>query len=141
MGEVIVKLNDGVSGTGNALVELAGIADLPARRASRRDPRARSGTMQFESPSIPFDGTSRKLASDGGIVEERIVGEDLLSPSVQLRVRPDGSVELLSTHDQLLGGAERAELPRLHVPRRPGVLPTDQRTGNGDRRSGWPARA
>jgi len=29
----------------------------------------------------------------------------LLSPSVQLRARPDGSVELLSTHDQLLGGA------------------------------------
>src|SRR4029453_18709279 len=46
-----------------------------------------------------------KFASDGGIVEERIVGEDLLSPSVQLRARPDGTVELLSTHDQLLGGA------------------------------------
>jgi hypothetical protein len=30
---------------------------------------------------------------------------ELLSPSVQLRARPDGSVELLSTHDQLLGGA------------------------------------
>ncbi len=40
----------------------------------------------------------------GGIVEERIVGEELRSPSVQLRARPDGSVELLSTHDQLLGG-------------------------------------
>jgi hypothetical protein len=32
------------------------------------------------------------------------VGVELLSPSVQLRVRPDRSVELLSTHDQLLGG-------------------------------------
>ena len=30
---------------------------------------------------------------------------ELLSPSVQLRVLPDRSVELLSTHDQLLGGA------------------------------------
>jgi hypothetical protein len=104
MGEVIVKLNDGVSGTGNALVELAGIADLPAseRRGAILE---RLGTMQFESPSIPFDWYVGKLASDGGIVEERIVGEDLLSPSVQLRVRPDGTVELLSTHDQLLGGA------------------------------------
>ncbi len=104
MGEVIVKLNDGVSGTGNALVELAGLADLPA--SERREAiLARLGTMQLESPSIPFDWYVRKLASDGGIVEERIVGDDLLSPSVQLRVRPDGTVELLSTHDQLLGGA------------------------------------
>ena len=46
-----------------------------------------------------------KFEENGGIVEERIVGEELLSPSVQLRVRPDRSVELLSTHDQLLGGA------------------------------------
>ena len=37
-------------------------------------------------------------------MEERIVGEKLLSPSVQLKARPDGTVELLSTHDQLLGG-------------------------------------
>jgi hypothetical protein len=45
-----------------------------------------------------------RFERDGGIVEERIVGKELLSPSVQLRARPDGSVELLSTHDQLLGG-------------------------------------
>jgi hypothetical protein len=41
----------------------------------------------------------------GGIVEERITGTALTSPSVQMRVLPDGTVELLSTHDQLLGGA------------------------------------
>ncbi len=46
-----------------------------------------------------------KFEENGGIVEERIVGEELRSPSVQLRILPDRSVELLSTHDQLLGGA------------------------------------
>ena len=104
MAQVIVKLNDGVSGTGNALVDLAGIADSGTadRRAAILE---RVRQMQFESPHIPFDWYVAKLESDGGIVEERIVGEDLLSPSVQLRVRPDHSVELLSTHDQLLGGA------------------------------------
>jgi len=61
--------------------------------------------MQFELPRIQFDWYVERLEADGGIVEERIVGEDLLSPSVQLRARPDGSLELLSTHDQLLGGA------------------------------------
>jgi hypothetical protein len=41
----------------------------------------------------------------GGVVEERITGTALTSPSVQMRVLPDRTVELLSTHDQLLGGA------------------------------------
>jgi hypothetical protein len=37
-------------------------------------------------------------------VEERITGEEFKSPSVQLRVNPLGKLEVLSTHDQLLGG-------------------------------------
>jgi hypothetical protein len=104
MSQVIVKLNDGVSGTGNALVDLSGVAAVPdsERRAAILD---RVQRMQYESDRIRSDWYVPKLEADGGIVEERIVGEDLLSPSVQLRVRPDGSVELLSTHDQLLGGA------------------------------------
>jgi hypothetical protein len=104
MAEVIVKLNEGVSGAGNALVDLRGIADLA--EAERRDAIAeRVRSMQLESETTPFEAYLAKFEKDGGIVEERIVGEDLLSPSVQLRVRPDGSIELLSTHDQLLGGA------------------------------------
>ena len=47
---------------------------------------------------------SLKLAQRGGIVEEVIAGAELRSPSVQLRVIPGGAVELLSTHDQVLGG-------------------------------------
>ena len=103
-GQVIVKLNEGVSGAGNALVDLAGIAALPRpeRRAAILE---RVAAMQLESPDVPFEAYVAKLESDGGIVEERIVGEELLSPSVQLRVLPGGTVELLSTHDQLLGGA------------------------------------
>lgn len=102
--QVIVKLNDGVSGTGNALVDLAGVA---ARPLGERAPAILEAVraMRFEAPHVRFDEYVATLQSDGGIVEERIVGEDLLSPSVQLRVLPDGAVELLSTHDQLLGGA------------------------------------
>jgi hypothetical protein len=104
ISQVIVKLNDGVSGTGNALVDLTGVDALPSGDR-RSEILERVRRMQFESPRVVFDTYVATLESDGGIVEERIVGEDLLSPSVQLRVRPDGSVELLSTHDQLLGGA------------------------------------
>jgi pheganomycin biosynthesis PGM1-like protein/ATP-grasp domain-containing protein len=46
----------------------------------------------------------KKLQERKGVVEERIVGEEFRSPSVQLRVTPLAKVELLSTHDQLLGG-------------------------------------
>src|SRR5262249_60881372 len=45
-----------------------------------------------------------RLEQLGGVVEERVAGEEFRSPSVQLRITPLGEVELLSTHDQLLGG-------------------------------------
>jgi PGM1 C-terminal domain/ATP-grasp domain len=60
--------------------------------------------MTFESVKVAFDPYVAKLAERGGIVEELISGTELRSPSVQLRVLPGGKVELLSTHDQLLGG-------------------------------------
>ena len=94
----------GVSGQGNAVVRLAG---LPAPGSS--DERAavldRLRNMELESPTTPLDVYLAKFAGGRGIVEERITGEEIRSPSVQLRVLPDGNVELLSTHDQLLGGA------------------------------------
>ena len=103
MAEIIVKLNEGVSGEGNAIVRLE---DLPAPSApTERDEIAgRLRTMSFEQPDMPFDGYMAKLAERGGIVEERITGIEVRSPSVQLRVTPVGEVELLSTHDQVLGG-------------------------------------
>ena len=60
--------------------------------------------MQFESPEVSLEAYLEKLAERAGIVEERITGVDLRSPSVQLRVLPTGDIELLSSHDQVLGG-------------------------------------
>jgi hypothetical protein len=104
MDSVIVKLNEGVSGAGNALVRLSG---LPASGSS--DERAavleRLRSMELESSTTPLDVYLAKFQEGAGIVEERITGQEVRSPSVQLRVLPSGAVELLSTHDQLLGGA------------------------------------
>jgi hypothetical protein len=61
--------------------------------------------MELEAEDVPLDVYLAKFQQGAGIVEERITGTELLSPSVQLRTLPDGSVQLLSTHDQLLGGA------------------------------------
>jgi hypothetical protein len=102
--QVIIKTNEGVSGSGNALVDLGGVQDLPDGSERRSAVDARIHAMQLESDRVSLDDYVARFERDGGIVEERILGEQLLSPSVQLRARPDGSVELLSTHDQLLGG-------------------------------------
>lgn len=103
MRQVLVKLNEGVSGEGNALVDLT---ELPAPGDSKEkamlDERLRA--MRFEFARVTYDSYMKKLEERKGVVEERIMGEEIRSPSVQLRVTPLGVVELLSTHDQLLGG-------------------------------------
>ena len=101
--QVLVKLNEGVSGEGNALVDLSGLP--PSGDSNERTViEDRLKAMQFELKGITYNSYMRKLEARKGIVEERIMGEEFRSPSVQLRVTPLGSVELLSTHDQLLGG-------------------------------------
>jgi hypothetical protein len=101
--EAIIKLNEGVAGSGNAVVDLG---DLPPQ-GSPEEPDAISGrirSMAPEDPTVAVDTFLSAFAAGAGIVEERITGEQLTSPSVQMRALTDGSVQLLSTHDQLLGG-------------------------------------
>ena len=77
----------------------------PVRTTRPEALRERVLGMALEDPSIAVADYLRDFESGGGIVEERITGVALTSPSVQMRAAPDGSVELLSTHDQLLGGS------------------------------------
>ncbi|HET7487717.1 MAG TPA: peptide ligase PGM1-related protein [Acidimicrobiales bacterium] len=90
---VVVKLNDGFSGQGNALVELAGLASpLPLSPT----------TFCAGEESWPSYGA--KIAAGGAIVEELVRAGDVRSPSAQVRIAPGGSHEVISTHDQVLGG-------------------------------------
>lgn len=101
IAKVVVKLNEGVSGEGNAHLDLAplgGTADLAAVANHL-------STLRFESAEMTYTAFVDTLAARGGVVEERIAGTDFCSPSAQLRVTPLGEVEALSTHDQLLGGS------------------------------------
>ena len=138
--QVLVKLNEGVSGAGNAVIDLTGLpspfakatADRPIAGGTIMEGRApaspnrpasqssalqdeatraelalleeRLRAMQFESKAVTYESYMKKLQERKGVVEERIMGEEFRSPSVQLRITPLGKVELLSTHDQLLGG-------------------------------------
>lgn len=92
-----------MAGRGNAVVQLSG---LPAPGSADEPPalRARIEQLELESPKTDLGEYLRTLAAGGGIVEERTTGVELRSPSVQLRVTPLGEVEILSTHDQMLGG-------------------------------------
>ena len=101
--QVMVKLNEGVSGEGNAVIDLTGVpaSGDPNEVAILQD---RLRGMKFELEGATYDSYMQKLQERQGVVEERIMGEEFRSPSVQLRVTPLGKVELLSTHDQLLGG-------------------------------------
>jgi hypothetical protein len=99
----MVKLNEGVAGAGNALVDLAGLP-APGATGEVDTVRDRVHRMQLEGQGIALEPYLAKLAERGGIVEELITGTDVLSPSCQLRITPFGEVEVLSTHDQLLGG-------------------------------------
>jgi hypothetical protein len=101
--DAIVKLNDGVSGRGNATVELRGLP-APGSAEEHAALHDRAVSMAFEHPEMLLERYLGRLREDGGIVEERVGGVEVRSPSVQLRVTPLGEVELLSTHDQLLGG-------------------------------------
>ena len=94
----IVKLEASVSGEGNAQVDLSDLDTEPAAIEQRLR------KMTTELVGLSADDYLAKFARIGGIVEERIVADGVLSPSVQLRITPLRDVQLLSTHDQLLGG-------------------------------------
>jgi PGM1 C-terminal domain len=90
----ILKLDRGVSGLGNALV------DMPRALGAG----ALADALSLEDTEADVGDYLTALEDQGGIVEELIEGEDLRSPSAQLRISPSGQVDILSTHDQVLGG-------------------------------------
>lgn len=95
---VIVKTNEGVSGFGNIKLALDG---LPAPD----DPAAAQATAGLVRSWLQ-NGFESSLAREGGVVEELVGGEQVRSPSAQMLLTPTGEVQLLSTHDQLLGGPD-----------------------------------
>ena len=107
LATAVLKLDRGVSGLGNALVDVDAALDSDSL----------GGALELEDTEVEDGDYLRALADQGGIVEERIEGEDLRSPSAQLRISPSGQVEILSTHDQVLGGPHGADVLRLPLSR------------------------
>lgn len=91
----VVKINYGFSGQGNVIVDL-----------DRFDGSVLAAPVTFCAGEETWASFAPKIEADGAIVEEMLRSPDIASPSVQMRIAPDGSVEELSTHDQILGGPD-----------------------------------
>ena len=102
LDSAVVKLNDGFSGEGNACFRYRQSdrgSDLEARLTKRLGSR-----LAFEAHDETWDRFRDKFASMGGIVEARLIGDEVRSPSAQCRIDPRGHIEVVSTHEQRLGG-------------------------------------
>lgn len=98
---VVIKLNEGFSGEGNAIFELhdaptAGLKAWVREQLPRR--------LRFENPVETYERFMRKFREMQGIVEVFLEGQGKRSPSVQGLINPLGEGIIVSTHEQILGG-------------------------------------
>jgi len=101
----VAKMNDGFSGEGNAIFHFenydANDANLEENilKNLKRD-------LKIVAAKLSYEIFMEKFQSMGGIVEEFVTGDIVESPSVQCRINPVGETEVMSTHDQILGGED-----------------------------------
>jgi hypothetical protein len=99
----VIKLEEGFSGEGNAIFSYDGAPLGPG--LTRWIRHGLSRRIRFVAPGERWNTYHDKLARMGGIVEAFVVGAEVRSPSVQCRIDPSGATQIISTHDQVLGGA------------------------------------
>jgi hypothetical protein len=114
MQRAVVKVNDGFSGDGNAIFSYndKGKNDHSAKNI-KEDLRKR---LKIVSDDLSYDTFLQKMKQMGGIVEAFVEGKIKRSPSVQCRIMPSGVCEIVSTHDQELGGESGQVYLGAHFP-------------------------
>ena len=102
--KAVVKMNDGFSGEGNAIFSYS----LVTEDDDIEDQVRRQLFVQLEiiANDLSYDQFMKKFLSMGGIVEEFIDGDEKATPSVQCRIGPTGNIDIISTHDQIMGGRD-----------------------------------
>ncbi|BAS56009.1 MULTISPECIES: peptide ligase PGM1-related protein [Leptolyngbya] len=105
---VVIKLNEGFSGEGNAILDLRQLGEVKPGTISHQQRVAKIydhfAHLKFEAKSETWENYGGRISELGAIAEAFIEGDHKFSPSVQGRVTPDGEIEILSTHDQILNG-------------------------------------
>jgi hypothetical protein len=100
--KAVVKMNDGFSGDGNAIFHYP---DSAAEDMNKKNIEA--ALLQDLNPvakDVSRELFFEKFNNMGGVTEEFLEGEIKTSPSVQCVINPDKTIDIVSTHDQLLGG-------------------------------------
>lgn len=100
--QMVVKLNCMAGGRGNAPLALA----LSSWRQGSANQRRRTLKQALEALAMPLPHWQEELRRHGAIAQEliRAPAGALSSPSVQLWIDTHGAVEIVSTHEQCLGG-------------------------------------
>ena len=94
--KAVVKLNEGFSGDGNAIFKYDGNNKITDQSFQSQ--------LKIVAGDMDYDTFMNKMKSMGGIVEAFVDGEIKTSPSVQCLINPLKEIEVVSTHDQILGG-------------------------------------
>jgi hypothetical protein len=101
--KAVIKINEGFSGDGNAIYHYQSLsADDPYLEKSIL--QSLRDHTQIVASNLSYDQFMHSFQIERGIVEEFMDGVIKTSPSVQCRINPVGVTEVISTHDQLLGG-------------------------------------
>ncbi len=103
---LVVKLNEGFSGEGNALLDLRPLGHPTSDSARVQAIGDAFPQLSFQGSNETWANFQVKIGHLGAIVEAFVEGEGKQSPSVQGCITPMGTVEILSTHDQILGGPD-----------------------------------
>ncbi|MEO7263659.1 MAG: peptide ligase PGM1-related protein [Ferruginibacter sp.] len=102
--KAVIKMNDGFSGEGNAIFSFKNIIasqDIEVQVSSQLP-----GQMEIVANDLSYYQFIKKFTGMGGIVEAYIDGTKKMTPSVQCRINPLGKIDIISTHDQLMGGRD-----------------------------------
>jgi hypothetical protein len=100
---VVVKTDNSGAGDGNRVIGFGPTPDAEQIRAQ----------VAVLEPWYLAD------VAQGAVVEEFVQGVEAASPSVQVEITPDGTVTVLSTHEQVLGGDTGQVYVGCEFPARP----------------------
>jgi hypothetical protein len=107
---MVIKLNEGFSGEGNALLDLRPLGTVApggsttSQRVDALENQFQS--LKFQAKDETWETFSHRIGQLGAIAEVFVEGREKRSPSVQVYIQPGGEVEILSTHEQVLGGPD-----------------------------------
>jgi hypothetical protein len=112
--KAVVKVNDGFSGDGNAIFYYKGSEN--SLNLYEWVQNNFENNLKLVAADLSFELFLKKYSEMGGIVEEFVEGEIKTSPSVQCRITPTGRCQVISTHDQELGGDSGQVYLGAHFP-------------------------